>query len=103
MPKQCQKLTQNHVQTVPKLRQNGDKMLSGRVSVTVSGSDIVFKQFLMMFGLRRYGELLKLYCKNEVILNIRTFLSQDATIQTYIGKSSQNGSKIYPNLIKMEP
>ena len=57
----------------------------------------------MMFGLRRYGELLKLYCKNGVILNIRTFLSQDATIQTYIGKSSQNRSKIYPNLIKMEP
>ena len=57
----------------------------------------------MMFGLSRYGELLKLYCKNLVILNIRTFLSQDATIQTYIGKSFQNGSNIYQNVIKMEP
>ena len=57
----------------------------------------------MPFGLRRYGELLKLYYKNGVILNIRNSLSQDATIKKYIEKSSPNSSKIDQNLSKMEP
>ena len=47
----------------------------------------------MMFGLRRYGELLKLYCKNWVIMNIRTFLSQDSTIQKHIEKHQKTAPK----------
>ena len=70
----------------------------------VSGSDVVFQTFfLMILGLRRYGELLKLHYKNEVILNIRTFLSQASTIKKHIEKPSENGSKIYENSSKMEP
>ena len=64
---------------------------------------LFFKQFVMIFGLRRYGELLKSYNKDVVILNIRIFLSQDATIHKYIKTSPQNSSQIDQTLIKMEP
>ena len=46
-----------------------------------------FKRFLIIFGLRRYSKIFKIYCKNEVILNIRIFHSRDATIQNSIEKS----------------
>ena len=41
----------------------------------------------MIFGLRRYIKILKIYCKNYVILNIHIFHSRDATIRNSIEKS----------------
>ena len=49
--------------------------------------NIVFRIFSIIFWLRRYSKILKIYCKNLVILNIRIFHSHDATIQNSIEKS----------------
>ena len=59
-----------------------------------------FKYFSMIFWLRRYSKILKIYCKTGVILNIRIFHSHDATIQNSIEKSlkrtAQKSMKIGP-------
>ena len=55
-----------------------------------------------MFGLRRYGELLKLYCKNGVILNIRILHSLDTMIWKGIENSSRDSAKIIENLTQNE-
>ena len=68
--------------------------------VTTCTLTLFFIYFSMIFGLRRYSKIFKIYCKNEVILNIRVFHSPDATIQNSIEKSSQNSSKINENWSK---
>ena len=56
--------------------------------------------FSMLFGLRRYSKIFKIYYKNWVILNIRIFHSHDAAIQNSIEKSlktsAQKSMKIGP-------
>ena len=74
----------------PKWMQNRYKILSKRVSVTVSGPDLVFIHFLIVFGVRRCSKLFKLHCKNVVILNIRIFHSQDMKLQNVFQKTCKN-------------
>ena len=52
----------------------------------------------MIFGLRRYSKIFRIHYQNEVILNIRIFHSQGATIKNSIENSFQNSSKISGNL-----
>ena len=80
--------------------QNKHKIVLKRVSVTVSGSDLVFQTFLVVFGVRRYSKVFKLYSKNAVVLNIRIFHSQDTTMQKVLQKTCPNTSKIDQNLIE---
>ena len=54
----------------------------------------------MIFGLRRYSKIFKIHSRNVVILNIRAFHAQDATIQNIIENTSQNSSKIIENWSK---
>ena len=56
-----------------------------------------FMGYLLILLLHRCSRIFQIYCKNGVILNIRTFLPHDSTIQTYIEKSSENGSEINQN------
>ena len=74
----------------PKWMQNKHTIFLKSVSVTVSGSDLVFNAFLIVFGVRRYSKVFKLYCKNAVILNIRIFHSQDMTMQKVFQKTCPN-------------
>ncbi len=59
-----------------------------------------FKHFSMIFGHRRDSKFLRIYCKNEVILNSRVFHSHDATIQNSNEKASPNSLKINENWSK---
>ena len=77
----------------PKCMQNKHKIFLERVSVTVSGSEFFFKHFLIVFGVRRYSKVFKLYCKNKVILNIRIFHLQDKTMQKVFQKTCPNMPK----------
>ena len=54
----------------------------------------------MIFGLRRYSKIFKIYCKNGVILNIHVFHSHDAAIQNSIGKSFKKQLKNQWKLIE---
>ena len=79
----------------PKWKQNRYKIWSKRVSVTVSGPDLVFFHiFLVVFRVRRYSKVFKLHRKNAVIPNGRVVHSQDTTMQTVFGKTCQNTFKI---------
>ena len=84
----------------PKWIQIRYKILLKRVSVTVSGPDLVFIHFLIVFGVRRYSKVFKLHRKNAVILNSRVVHSQDATMQTVYRTTCRNTSKIEQNLIR---
>ena len=80
--------------------QNKCKIVLKRVSVTVSGPDLVFHTFLIVFGVRRYSKLFKLHRKNAVILISRVVHLQDTTMQTVLEKTCRNTSKIKQNLIE---
>ena len=50
----------------PKWKQNKYKIWSKRVSVTVSGPDLIFfHTFLIVFGVRRYSKVFKLHRKMQ--------------------------------------
>ena len=93
----------------PKWMQNKHKIVLKRVSVTVSGPDLVFHTFLIVVGVRRYSKVFKLYLKNGVILNIRIFHSQDTTMQKvskqmpkhlqHRSTFDQNGAQTVPDAI----
>ena len=79
--------------------QNRHAIFLKRVSVTVSGSDLVFNTFLIVFGVRRYSKVFKLYRKNAVILNIRIFHLQDKTMQKGLTQFSKMNAKAYMTLL----
>ena len=59
-----------------------------------------FTHLLIVFGVRRYSKVFKLYRKNAMILNSRVVHSQDTTMQTVFEKTCRNTSKIKQNLIE---
>ena len=61
-----------------------------------------FKYFLMIFWLRRYSKILKIYWKTGVILNIRILHSLDTMIWKGIENSSRDSAKINENLSQNE-
>ena len=70
------------------------------ISVTASGSDLVFNTCLIVFRVRRYSKVFKVYDKNVVILNIRMFHSQDMTMQTVFQTPCQHMSQIKQHLVE---